>query len=315
MKKFARLRATRAAQTASAGHSARNVERMRFWDEWTNTRSLTKDDLDFDSLRCVENDLEREVCLFYEYSRESAAELEMVERSRGDNPDMERTLAEGHAEAWGKHTFPDCLRGLCDEWPKTPWLTLPPVERKRIVNMLAHPLRDVPKFESDEIGFRGIPIFRTQHSFSGEDWKALDWFRKNPDWPCTFKLVRFRKNPSRDRIYAALTLNVNESPGKLGKQLEEWMAACVREAKIQQRDWRKGRKSARLEKFGLEGSPLDLLHALAAFRLHRRHKNFDKACQLSKLFTSKPIYANERKWQAAIRKARHTLQTVFPVPE
>jgi hypothetical protein len=127
--------------------------------------------------------------------------------------------------------------------------------------------------------------------------------------------VRFRKNPSRDRIYAALTLNVNESPGKLGKQLEEWMAACVREAKIQQRDWRKGRKSARLEKFGLEGSPLDLLHALAAFRLHRRHKNFDKACQLSKLLTSKPIYANERKWQAAIRKARHTLQTVFPVPE
>ncbi|HEX7571186.1 MAG TPA: hypothetical protein VF492_11850, partial [Verrucomicrobiae bacterium] len=229
------------------------------------------------------------------------------------NPELVRILAEGHAEHWGKHTFPDCLRGLCDKWPNTSWLELPITERKRIVDMVDNPLRDVPKFEPDEIGFSGRPIFRNYGSFSEDDWKALNWFRDNQDWTSPFKLVR---DGNQKRIYAVLNLDCSESAGKHGKRLKNWMATCLRAAKIRQRNWRKGRKSARLvEMFGLNGSPLDLLHALAALRLHRRHKNFEKACELSKQLTKKPIYANERKWQAAIRKARHALQTIFPVPK
>jgi hypothetical protein len=288
---------------------------LRAWERWASTRDLTKEDLDFGRLRYVENSLEKDICLFYEYRRESSWELFAEERARGGDPEMHKILAEGHAQAWGHHTLPECLHGLCPAWPNTAWLALPGTQRKRIVNMLRNPLRDLPKFEPDEFGFSGIPIFRTQKSFSDEDWKALAWFRANPEWPSPFKLVRFSKNPSRDRIFAALSFDLNTKPGALGKRLEKWFAACLREAKIQQRTWRTGRKSGHLQQFGIEGSPLDLLRALAAFRMHRREKNFDKACTSSMHIAGKAIYKDERKWQAAIRKARDTLQTLFPTPE
>ncbi len=80
------------------------------------------------------------------------------------------------------------------------------------------------------------------------------------------------------------------------------------------RNWRSGRKSRHLQQFGIDGTPQDLLHALAAFRMHRQEKNFDKACTSSVRIAGKAIYKDERKWQAAIRKARHTLQSLFPAP-
>jgi hypothetical protein len=108
---------------------------------------------------------------------------------------------------------------------------------------------------------------------------------------------------------------LNEPPGKLGKRLEKWIAACLQGAGIQQESWRKGRASGRLQQLGIDGSPLDLLRNLAALRLHRRQKNFEKACQLSRDIAGKDIYTNERKWQAAVRKARQLLQKIHPVPE
>jgi len=48
--------------------------------------------------------------------------------------------------------------------------------------------------------------------------------------------------------------------------------------------------------------------------MHRQEKNFDKACTSSVRIAGKAIYKDERKWQAAIRKARHTLQSLFPAP-